>query len=93
MLKFTSIALGLLAAISIVPSAQAAPFTDRNHSRVTTTIHRPVIVRNAKKYSRVESHNRRRVVVRNRYSEGRNRFARYRWDRNQDRYQSRYNHR
>jgi hypothetical protein len=94
MLKLTSIALGLLAAISIVPSAQASPFIDRNRESVTNTVHRPVLIQHSQNLNRHESHNRQRVVVvRHRNSAGRERFARHRWERNQDRYQSRHHYR
>jgi hypothetical protein len=83
MLKFTSLAIGLLTAISIVPSAQAFPISDRTPVIVTQTYRgdrTPVVVnvssqtdRGSQYYRGGESDRRRQWEI------AREREARARW--------------
>ena len=102
MLKFTSLAIGLLSAISIVPSASAVPIgnapyqqTRDNHPQVVVSVNAP-IRRDADRHQGWEADRRRQLEL------SREREARARWEaahsprhqygRHHDSYNDRYRH-
>jgi hypothetical protein len=97
MLKLTSLALGLLTAISIVPAAQALPFSDRNPVIVGQTVRdnrTPVVMNVTASTYRGSEDRRGGEVDRRRQSElVREREAQARWDAAHPRHQyTKYHH-